>query len=131
LAVVSFLGLHSFSYATDFKEEKRVLVLFTNQSYVPAYPFVEKGIKSCLKAGTEIYIEYFIEYMDYYRNPDQAYNQLLLDLYHHKFPRNKVDLVIAYSAPVLSFIIANGNEHWVILKKPKFCSTIRWFYFTF
>ena len=64
-----------------------------------------------------------------YRNPDQTYNQLLLDLYHHKFSRNKVDLSIAYSAPALSVTIANGNDLWVILqKKPKFYSTIRWFY---
>jgi len=66
----SFLLFHSLTYATELKEEKRVLILFTNQSDLPAYPFVEKGIKSSLRADTEFHIEYFIEYMDYYRNPD-------------------------------------------------------------
>jgi hypothetical protein len=110
LAFVSFFLFHSLTYATELKEEKRVLILFSNQSDLPAYTMVEKGIKSSLKAGTEFHIEYFIEYMDYYRNPDQTDNQLLLDLYHHKFSRHKIDLVIAYGPPSLSLVVAHSND---------------------
>jgi PAS domain S-box-containing protein len=110
LAFISFFFFHSLTYGTELKEEKRVLILFPAQSDLPAYPAVEKGIKSGLKAGTEFHIEYFIEHMDYYRNPDQTHSQLLLDLYHHKYSRHRIDLVIAYSAPSLSLVMAHGND---------------------
>jgi len=70
LAFVSFFLFHSLTYGAELKEEKRVLILFSNQSDLPAYPMVEKGIKSSLDAGHEFHLEYFIEYMDYYRNPN-------------------------------------------------------------
>ena len=110
LVCASIFLFHSLTYAIELKEKKRVLILFTNESDLPAYALIENGIKSVLKAGTEFRIEYFIEFMDYYRNPDQTYNQLMLDLYQHKFSGNKVDLVIAYSAPALSLAIAHSND---------------------
>jgi PAS domain S-box-containing protein len=110
LAFASFLLFHSLTYSTELKQKKRVLILFTNQSDLPAYPLVEKGIKSSLKAGTEFDIEYFIEYMDYYRNPDPTYIQSLLDSYHRKFSDHKLDLVIPFSAPALSLVIGHHND---------------------
>ena len=110
LTFVSLFLFHSLTYATGLKEEKSVLILFTNQSDLPAYPVVEKGIKSSLKAGIEFNIKYFIEYMDYYRNPDPTYIQSLLDSYHHKFSNHRIDLVIPYAPPAISFVIAHGNH---------------------
>ena len=110
LAFASLFLFHSLTYATELKEEKRVLILFNNRSDLPAIPFVEKGIKSSLKAGTEFHIEYFIEFMDYYRNPDQTYNQLLFDLYRHKFSRHKIDLVFAWGPASHSLVVAHSNE---------------------
>jgi PAS domain S-box-containing protein len=110
LAFASIFLFHSLIYATELKQEKRVLILFPSQSDLPAYPLVEKGIKSSLKAGMEFHIEYFIEHMDYYRNPGKTHNQLLLDLYHHKFSRHRIDLVIAYSAPSLSLVITHRDD---------------------
>jgi signal transduction histidine kinase/ABC-type uncharacterized transport system substrate-binding protein len=108
-AFVLFFLFYSLTYGTEIKEEKRILILFPG-SGLPAYPSVVQGIKSSLKAGHEFHIEYFIEYMDYYRNPDQTHYQFLLDLYHHKFSRHKIDLVIAYSAPSLSLVLAHAND---------------------
>jgi hypothetical protein len=62
LAVVSFLGPHSLSYANEFKAEKRILVLFPNQSNLPGCPLIEKGITSRLSKGAEFHIQYFIEF---------------------------------------------------------------------
>jgi hypothetical protein len=36
------------TYGAKIMEEKRVLILFSNQSDLPAYPIVERGIKSSL-----------------------------------------------------------------------------------
>jgi PAS domain S-box-containing protein len=110
LAFVSFFLFHSLTYGTEIKEEKRILIVFDGQSDLPAYPLVEKGIKSSLAAGTEFHIEYFIEYMDYYRHPDQTHEQLLLDLYRHRYSREKIDLIIPFAPPSLSFVIAHGND---------------------
>ena len=70
-----FLFLFHFSTtASAFKEEKKkILILFTAQSDTPAYTFIEKGIKQALEATRGFRFEYFIEYMDRYRNTDQTY----------------------------------------------------------
>ncbi len=98
------------TYAKDLKEKKRVLVIFHAQSDLPAYPMVEQGIKQGLGAGTEFDIEYFIEYLDSDRNPDQKHNQLLSDLYHHKFSKKKIDLIITYGLLSLEFVIAHTDD---------------------
>jgi hypothetical protein len=59
LAFVSFFLFHSLTCGTELKEEKRVLILSSGQSDLPAYPSVEEGIKSSLQAGTDFHIEYF------------------------------------------------------------------------
>jgi hypothetical protein len=82
---------HSLTYTTEFQEEKRVLLLIPSQCDLPAYPLVEKGIKSSLEAGTEFKMEYFIEYMDYYRNTDPTYVQFWPDLYKHKFSKHRIN----------------------------------------
>ena len=110
LTLVSLLLLQSLTYGSEIKEEKRLLILFTNRSDLPAYSVVEKGIKSSLKAGTEFSIEYFIEFMDFYRDPDPTYSQFLLEAYNHKFSKHKIDLVIPYSASALSLVIAHAND---------------------
>ena len=110
LAFAAILLFHAIAYGDELKEEKRVLIIFPSQSDIPAHTIVEKGIKSSLALGTEFHIEYFIEFMDWYRNADQTYRQLLLDLFHYKFSKKKIDLVIAYSAPSLSWVIAQGDD---------------------
>jgi PAS domain S-box-containing protein len=110
LAFVLIFLFHSLTYGTEIKKEKRVLILFDGQSDLPAYPMVEKGIKSRLKAGTGFHIEYFIEYMDLYRNPDQDSYQFLLELQRHKFSRKKIDLIIANATPTLNLVNAHGND---------------------
>jgi len=110
LASVFFFLFYFSATAYTQKEEKRILILFAAQSDLPAYSLVEKGIKSSLDANTEFRIEYFIEYMDRYRNSDQTYYQQLLDLYRHKYSSKKIDLVIPFGAPTLNWVSAHGDE---------------------
>ena len=110
LAFLSFFLFHSLTYGAESKDAKRVLILFPSQSDLPAYPLVIKGIKSRLEAVTEFRIEYFIEYMDLYRNPRQDAHQYMIDLYRYKFSGEKVDLIIAYAAPSLSLVVAHGHD---------------------
>ena len=110
LAIFSILVCLSTANGNESKENKRILILFSAQSDLPANPFVEKGIKAGLAAGTQFHIEYLIEYMDFYRNTDQESYRLLLDLYHHKFTKRAIDLIIAYGAPSLSLVVAHGSE---------------------
>ncbi|MGD8971059.1 MAG: ABC transporter substrate binding protein [Desulfobacterales bacterium] len=110
LAFLSFFLLHSLTYGAELKDAKRVLILFPGQSDLPGYPKVIKGIKSSLEADTEYRIDYFIEYMDLYRNPKLDAHQYIIDLNDYKFSGKKVDLIIAYSAPSLSLVVAQGHD---------------------
>jgi hypothetical protein len=60
-----------------------ILILFPGQSDLAAYPLTEKSIKSALAEGTEFRIEYFIEYMDCYRNSDQKPSSVNLQSSFH------------------------------------------------
>lgn len=110
LASLSFFFFNSLTYGAEIKEAKRVLILFPSQSDVPAHPMTIKGIKSGLAAGTEFRIEYFIEYMDLYRNPRRDAYQYMTDLYRYKFHDKKVDLIIVSAAPLLSMVVARGHD---------------------
>lgn len=56
----------------DSGPKKRVLILFSSQSNIPAQPYVVKGITSVLDATADFHAEYFIEYMDLPRNSGEA-----------------------------------------------------------
>jgi PAS domain S-box-containing protein len=110
LALACLFWAAALAHGADVKETKRVLILFGNQSDVPAYPTVERGIKAGLAEGHEFHIEYYVEYLDYYRNPGQTHDRLLLDLFRRKFKDHKIDLVLAYSVPALSFAIHHAGD---------------------
>ena len=101
---------HSSATASAQKAEKKILLLFSGQSDIPAYPLILKGIKSGLEATNAFRFEYFIEYMDRYRSTDQTYYQQLLDIYRHKYSGRTIDLVITTSVPALRLMIDHGNE---------------------
>ena len=88
-----------------------ILILFPGQSDLAAYPLTEKSIKSALAAGTEFRVEYFIEYMDRYRNSDQTHYCQVLDLYRHKYSGKKIDLIIAFSSSCLGGCALNRLYH--------------------
>jgi len=110
LAFVSFFLFHSLTYGAELKEEKNVLILFSNQSDLPAYPMIIKGINSAIDAATEFRIEYFIEFMDLFRNNDPTHYRRLLDLYRHKYSGKKIDLVISWGTPAAEWASAHRNE---------------------
>ena len=110
IAAVFFFSLHSLSMGYEPKEEKHILILFAAQSDLPAFPLVERGIKSSLDADTDFRVEYFIEYMDIYRISKQTYDQQLLDLYRHKYSDKEIDLVIPFGAPALNWVSVHGDE---------------------
>jgi len=53
-AVAFFSFFHSPTLTSASKEEKKILILFPDQSDLAAYPLTEKGIKSALAACTRI-----------------------------------------------------------------------------
>ena len=110
LASLSFFFFSSLTYGAEIKEAKRVLILFPAQSDVPMHPMAIKGIKSSLAAGTEFRIEYFIEYMDLYRNPRRDAHQYMTDLYRYKFHEKKADLIIAHAALILKMVAAHAQD---------------------
>lgn len=91
-------------------EEKRVLILLPSQSETPAHPLIVGGIKSALAAGSEFRIDYFIEYMDRFRNTSQAHYQKLVELYRQKYADTKLDLVIPFSGLGLGFAVDQADH---------------------
>jgi hypothetical protein len=95
---------------TGLETKKQVLVLFTGPSHLPAYALINQGIKSTFSLNPDPHIEYFIEYMDVYRDPSPGHYRGLLDLYRRKYSGVALDLVITISSPALRFAVEHGDE---------------------
>ena len=90
--------------------KKHVLVLFSGPSHLPAHALINQGIKSTFSLSPDPHIEYYIEYLDMYRNPSPDYSRGLLDFFRRKYSGVELDLVITIGSPALRFAVEHGDE---------------------
>jgi len=93
-----------------FQTEKRVLVVFSGASHLPAHALINQGIRSTFSHSLNTHIEYFIEYLDLYRNPSPDHQSALLELFRRKYSDVELDLVITIGSPALRFAVEHGGE---------------------
>ncbi|WP_052813093.1 sigma 54-interacting transcriptional regulator [Desulfonatronum thioautotrophicum] len=90
--------------------KKHVLVLFSGPSQLPAYVLINQGIRSTFSSSPDPHIEYYIEFLDVYRDSSPDHYRGLLELYRWKYSRVGLDLVITISSPALRFAVEHGDE---------------------
>ncbi|GAB6058476.1 sigma 54-interacting transcriptional regulator [Desulfonatronum parangueonense] len=89
---------------------KNVLVLFPGPSHLPAYALINQGIKSTFALSPDPHIEYYIEYMDFYRDLSPDHHNGLLEFFRGKYSGVELDLVITIGSPALRFAVEHGDE---------------------
>jgi len=120
LKPMSSLGLFVFlavlllcAYSTpaqDSGDRKRVLLLFTHDSQLPAQVIVERSIRATLKNGAPVPLEIYSEYLDAVRTNLTDYEPELVSQLTRKYGKEKFDLVIAINPPALKLLIAHRSE---------------------
>lgn len=89
---------------------KRVVALFPYQKDAPVSTIFDQTFQqSFRRSGTES-IEYYAEYLDPYRFPDEPHSLLVRDYLGKKYSQRKIDVVIAVTDKALEFLLRYRKE---------------------
>jgi PAS domain S-box-containing protein len=92
------------------KPSKRVLILHSFEPFLPYSIIANRAIQTTLVADATEHIDFFSEYLDLARFPDNLYLKQLVDLYHKKYSNCQPDVIIAILKPALDFLLKNCKE---------------------
>lgn len=87
------------------EQVKRILILYENQSTLPAVVQVAAGLRESMLANMPLGIEVYSEYLDTDRFPDPANLARVTDYLAHKYAATKFDAVIAAGPGALQFAL--------------------------
>jgi PAS domain S-box-containing protein len=93
--------------AQDDGERKRILLLFTHESNLPAQVILERAMRSTLQSGLPVPIEVYSEYLDAVRTSIDDYEQELVRQLQRKYGGKKFDLIFAINPPALKMLLKN------------------------
>lgn len=102
ILLVLSVWLAGASYAD---EVKRVLILHSNQSVLPATVLADAAIRRELQAGLSARVEVFSEFLDTERFPGPEQATRMAVFLADKYARSRLDLVIATGSEALDFML--------------------------
>ena len=105
LRLISFAIWMLFATSSAAAETKRVLMLFSNESLLPAGVALGTSIQSSLTAGDPDRVEIFTETLDADRFPGPAHEARMESLLRDKYASIPLDLAIAIGPQALDFLI--------------------------
>ena len=114
ILLLSFLALlltdNHLAAAAHSKPAKKILLLYSYQSVLPANLEWDGGIRSALKGTAAEPIEFYTEYLDLAQFPQGSYLQNLTNLLHGKYADRKIDLLIPIADRAFAFLHAHSNS---------------------
>jgi PAS domain S-box-containing protein len=109
LTLLALLLSHHFASAAPLQPAKKVLILYSWQSVVPANVEWDTGIREALEGTEGQRIEFHTEYLDLATHPEGSYLHSLLNLLQTKYSGQKIDLLIPVGDEALAFLQVHGN----------------------
>jgi signal transduction histidine kinase len=94
--------------AEEFKE-KSILILYSHEREMSVYAELDQALRSALQSGSSSPAEFYTEYLDLIRFPDERHQQELVDYLQVKYAGRKIDLIFAVSPLALNFLIQHGR----------------------
>ncbi|PWT94202.1 MAG: hypothetical protein C5B55_03080 [Blastocatellia bacterium] len=88
---------------------KRILILFTHESHLPAQIMVEEAMRSTLQSGSTESLDIYSEYLDAVRTPLADYEKNLVEQLQRKYGGKKFDLIFCVNPPALKFALKNRS----------------------
>jgi hypothetical protein len=93
IVILTLLGVLFFTpvvLASDSIQAQNVLILFAFESGLPANDLIYKNLRATLDSQINEPVNYYIEYLDRSRFPDEEYQRQLFDLYKKNIPAKKL-----------------------------------------
>jgi len=82
-----------------------VLVLFSEERFIPANLAVKDSVQAALTAGSAEPIEFFTEFLEPTRFPGEQQEQVFQQFLREKYADRKLAVLIAVGAPALEFLV--------------------------
>lgn len=106
---LAILELCSWGCASKPKPAKKILSLFSYQTLTPGFLERDEGLRSALQGTALDPIEFYTEYLDLARFPDQAYLHSIVHFLQTKYRGKKLDLLIPVGTLACHFLLDHGN----------------------
>src|SRR6266850_3628265 len=98
------------SALTQGQEHKKVLLLSSQDSNMPAAVIIEQSLRSTLRNSSPVGVEVYTEYLDSNRTRVGDYGQELIAMLRRKYEGKKFDLIFVIEAPALRVLLENQHE---------------------
>ena len=89
---------------------RTVLTIHWGAETFPSNPILDAAIRQVVASRPDLAIDYFAEYLDSDRFPEEEASLALKDYIRRKYRGRKIDLVIAMSDPVRRFVLDHRDE---------------------
>ena len=98
------------AFASEAHPPKKILLLYSYQSVLPAILEWDEGIRSGLQGIDPGPLEFYTEYLDLARFPGESYVKNLITLLQNKYSGKKIDLLIPVGDLAFQFLSSHGNS---------------------
>ncbi|TWT94705.1 sensor histidine kinase [Stieleria varia] len=102
ILIVAFL-LSTFDIAGA-GEAKSVLILYSNESFLPANISLGNALVDQMRGATPTRVELFSEFLDLIRFPGDAHQSRTADMLRQKYSNLQIDLLVTVGPQALSFL---------------------------
>jgi PAS domain S-box-containing protein len=89
---------------------KKVLILSSEDQYIPAISMVNQAIRTTMRNGWPHHIQLFYESQDSFRISIEKYELELLAFLRRKYEGERIDLIYALGPPALQFLSKHQDE---------------------
>jgi PAS domain S-box-containing protein len=108
-AFASLFLFHSLTYATELKEEKRVLILYSYHESLPWERLLDERLRATIASKATFYVEIDSEHTNLVTYTDDEYLHKLVDLYRYKYSNRTMDLVIGVGEEAVDLLFDYGD----------------------
>ncbi len=109
-AMLLLLLLVQSSYATESKETKGVLVLYSEDKTHPAHELTDRGIREAFRSNKLFDVQLYTEYMDVSRFSSLTHARALADYLRRKYADTKIDAIVAVYGPTVNMLLGEGSN---------------------
>ncbi len=110
LILILIIAISQSNFATPNLQPKKILILHSDEEFIPANIDINKALVGRLKSSKEFAISIFSEYMDPPRFYDEVQMSLYKDNFIERYQNIKPDLIIAVDFKAFNFLTTTAKQ---------------------
>jgi formate hydrogenlyase transcriptional activator len=96
--------------ASAAESPKRVLIFSSEDQHVPAITLLNQAIRSTMKNGLPVGVQFFYEAQDNFRISNDKYEEEFVRLLQRKYDGEHIDLIYVLGPPAVRFLLKHQGE---------------------